>query len=173
MRTVLNVVVRLLVVIVFSLALLFAIGLVHSTTHGYLTWWVWSRGSVTVGGVGNGYLHLNWKNSGVIITRTDLRPRQSYLIWMGEKNSLINCGEWHAPHVPAFPIVDVNPPCSIFSNGSDIPSADNPVPSTLTASSRLRRVSNHAGQEGRGFLVTAEAKSPFTCRSQRGDCTVA
>ena len=122
-----------LVVIAFSFALLIAIGLVYSTSHGYMTWWYGSRGSVTVGGVQNGYLHLNRKHAGVMITRTDVQPSQSYLIWIGEKNSLIHCGEWHAPHVPAFPIGDVNPPCSVFINGSDMPSADNPVSSTLAA----------------------------------------
>jgi len=120
-------------VIAFSLALLLGIGLVYSTTHGYMTWWVWSRGSVTVGGVSNGFLGLNRKNSMALITRTDLHPNQSYLVWIGEKNSLIHCGEWHAPRLPAFPIGDANPPCSIFSNGSNMASADNPVASTLTA----------------------------------------
>ena len=119
--------------IVLSLALLVGIGLVYSTTHGYMTWWVWSRGHVTVGGISNGYLHLNRKHSGVIITRTDLHPGQSYLIWLGEKNFLIHCGEWHATRLPAFAIGDVNPPCSVFSNGSDMASADNPIESTLTA----------------------------------------
>jgi hypothetical protein len=116
-----------------TVLLVIALALTYSTAHGYMTWWVWSRGSVSVRGVSSGYLHVNWKHPMVIITRTDLHPSQSYLVWIGEKNTLIHCGEWHAPRVPVFPIGDVNPPCSIFSNRDDMPSADDPVASTLTA----------------------------------------
>jgi hypothetical protein len=87
---------------------------------------------VAVNGVRSGYLHRNSAYSAVIITRTDLSPAQSYLVGLSDRRWLIHCGEWHAPHFVAFPIGDVNPPCSIFGNGSDMPKADNPESSTLT-----------------------------------------
>src|SRR5229473_1193821 len=78
-------------------------GLWYSTARGYMTWWFWSRGSVAVDGVRSGYLHRNWEHSAVIITRTDSKASQSYLVWLPGKKSLIHCGEWHAPRLPAFP----------------------------------------------------------------------
>jgi len=117
----------------FILALLVALGLWYSTAHGYMTWWLGSSGKVAVDGVQSGFLHVNREQSAVIITRTDLRPSQSYLVGLSGKKSLIHCGDWQAPTLPAFPIGDVNPPCSFFSNGSNLPVADNAVWSTLTA----------------------------------------
>jgi hypothetical protein len=124
---------RLVGLALFALALLFALGLWYSTAHGYLTWWFSSSSKVAVDGVRSGFLHVNRERSAVIITRTDLRPSQSYLVGLSGRKSLIHCGDWQAPRLPAFPIGDVNPPCSFFSNGLDVPVADNAVLSTLTA----------------------------------------
>jgi hypothetical protein len=117
----------------FIFGLMVVAGLPYSTSHGYMTWWFRSGGHVEVNGVRSGYVHRNWENSAVIITRVDLHPSQSYLVWLGDKKHLTHCGEWHAPHLPAFSIGDVNPPCSFFSNSSDISNADDAVSSTLTA----------------------------------------
>jgi hypothetical protein len=117
-------------VLVF-LVILITFALAYSTKNGFTTWWFWSGGSVTVDGVRSGYLHRSWDRAAVIITRTDSKPSQSYLVWVPGKKFLIHCGEWHAPRLPAFPIGDVNPPCSVLSNGSNMPTADNPVDSTL------------------------------------------
>jgi hypothetical protein len=116
-----------------TFALLFAVGLWYSTAHGYMTWWFSSSSQVVVDGVRSGFLHVNRDHSRVIITRTDLRPSQSYLVGLSDKKSLTHCGNWQAPRLPAFPIGDVNPPCSFFSDGSDLPLADNAELSTLTA----------------------------------------
>src|SRR5205085_6957978 len=101
-------------VTLFALALVLAVTLTYSTARGYTSWWFGLSGRVTVDGVPNGYMHRIAMNSAVIITRTDLSPRQSYLVGLSGKKSLIHCGEWHAPRLPAFPIGDVNPPCNIF-----------------------------------------------------------
>ena len=116
-------------------ALLFALGLWCSTAHGYMSWWFSSSSQVAVDGVRSGFLHVNWEHTAVIITRTDLRPSQSYLVGLSGKTSLTHCGDgdWQAPRLPAFSNGDVNPPCSFFSNGSALPVADNAVLSTLTA----------------------------------------
>jgi len=124
---------RLAGVGILIFALLLAVGLGYSTAHGYMTWWFTSSGQVTVDGAPSGFLHANWQHSAVIVTRTDLRPSQSYLVGLSGRKSLIHCGDWRAPRLPAFPIGDVNPPCSFFSNGSELPVADNAVLSTLTA----------------------------------------
>lgn len=124
---------KVLVLLVFAFALLVAAALTYSTLHGYMAWWLWSGGSVAVDGTTHGYLHINKQHSSVIITRTDSNPPQSYLVDVSERKWIIHCGEWHAPRFPAFPIGDLNPPCSIFSNGADLPRADNPVEATLKA----------------------------------------
>jgi hypothetical protein len=116
----------------FVFTLLLAAAFTYSTAHGYMTWWFSSNASVAVDGVRNGYLHRNWEQSGVIITRVDSHPSQSYLVGLSGKH-VIHCGDWHAPRFPVFSIGDVNPPCSFFSNGSDMPIADDAVSSTLTA----------------------------------------
>jgi hypothetical protein len=117
--------------LLFIFAFLLAAALTYSTARGYMTWWLSSDGQVAVDGVRSGYLHRNWKHSAVIITRTDSHPPQSYLVGLNGKH-MIHCGEWHAPRLLAFSIGDVNPPCSIFSNGGDLQNVDNADVSTLT-----------------------------------------
>lgn len=119
----------------FVLAILLAIPVAYSTARGYTQWWLMSGGHVAVDGVRSGYLHTNWSRSAVMITRTDSKRGQSYLVRIsGEEFSqpMIYCGNWYAPRLPAFPIGDVNPPCMGFMD-SDPPDADRPLRSTLTA----------------------------------------
>lgn len=116
----------------FIFVLIVVAGLIYSTSHGYMTWWFKSSGQVTVNGVQSGYMHRNRENSALIITRVDLRPSQSYLVWIRGKKDVTHCGEWHATRFPAFSIGDVNPPCSFFTKSSDTANADEAVSSTLT-----------------------------------------
>jgi hypothetical protein len=128
-----RIVLRLAGLGLLTFALPVAAGLWYSTAHSYMTWWFSSSSQVAVDGVRSGFLHINSEHSAVIITRTDLRPNQSYLVALSGKKSLTHCGDWQASRLPAFSIGDVNPPCSFFSNGSDSPTADHAVLSTLTA----------------------------------------
>jgi hypothetical protein len=124
--------------VIFAFLLLIVVAVAYSTTHGYATWWLRVfNGNVAVDGVRSGYLHRNSAHSAVIITRTDLSPAQSYLVGLSDRRWLIYCGEWHAPRFLAFPIGDVNPPCSGFRNSSDMQTADNPVSSTLKTGPRF------------------------------------
>jgi hypothetical protein len=122
--------------LVIAFALLIAAGLTYSTVRGYASWWFWANGVVAVDGIKHGYIHINKQHSAVIITRTDSDPHQSYLVALSGAKWMIHCGEWHAPKIPAFAIGDVNPPCSIFSNGGDLRTADNPIVVTLKAGPR-------------------------------------
>jgi hypothetical protein len=122
--------------LLFAFVLLIAAGLTYSTSHGYMGWWFCSRGAVAVDGSRHGYMHINKQHSAVIITRTDSNPRQSYLAVLSGRKWMIHCGGWHAPRLPAFPIGDVNPPCSIFTNAAELPTADNPIVDTLKAEPR-------------------------------------
>jgi hypothetical protein len=119
-------------VAVLVFLLLIAVAVAYSTMNGYTRWWVpVATGNVAVNGVRSGYLHRNSRHSAVIITRTDVSPAQSYLVGFSEHPLLIHCARWHAPRFFAFPIGDVSPPCSGFSDGWNLPEADNPKLSTL------------------------------------------
>lgn len=131
----------------FTFALLFAAGLWYSTAHGYMTWWFSSGGKVAVDGARSGFLHVNRAHSAAIVTRTDLRPTQSYLVSLSGKKFVIHCGDWQAPRYPAFFIGDVNPPCSVFTNGSDRSTADNAVLSTLRACPGLVEFQTERGKK--------------------------
>ena len=128
----------------FIFALVVAAGLWYSTARGYRTWWFRSDGCVAVDGLRSGYLHRNSAHSAVIITRTDLSPAQSYLVGLSDRHWLIHCGDWHAPNFVAFPIGDVNPPCSGF--GAEVPRADYPKSSTLIVRSGFVEFSTLQGR---------------------------
>lgn len=137
---------------VLVLVILLAIPVTYSTARGYMQWWLWSGGHVNVNGVQGGYLHQNWSHSAVIITRTDTKRSQSYLVRiLGEEFSgaMVYCGDWHAPRVPAFAIGDVNPPCLGILDGPDPPDADRPIVSTLTARPGLVEFSTVQGKKVR------------------------
>ncbi len=116
--------------------LVLAIPVTYSTARSYTQWWLMSGGHVAVDGVRSGYLHKNWSHSAVMITRTDSKRDQSYLVWISGtefSQPMIYCGDWHAPRLPAFPIGDVNPPCMGFLDDPDQPDTDRPLALTLTA----------------------------------------
>jgi hypothetical protein len=118
------------------LAMLLAVSVTYSTARGYTQWWFMLGGHVAIDGVRSGYLHTNWSRSAVMITRTDSKRRQSYLIRIsGEEfsQSMIYCADWHAPRLPAFPIGDVNPPCMGVIDDPDPPDADRPLRKTMVA----------------------------------------
>ena len=118
----------------------------YSTWHGYTTWWFRSSGSVRVDGHTNGYLHRNRDRSAIMLTRTDGTRKQSYLVRTHGRGVIIHCGEWAAPQFPAFPIGDVNPPCSIFSSGDTDKGYDVAIGSTLSVTGNHVAFSTESGR---------------------------
>lgn len=118
------------------LVLLLAIPIAYLTVRGYTAWWFPSSGSVSVDEIKNGYLHTNWQNTAAVITRTDLKPNQSYLVVFDTSKtskSVTSCGDWHAPHYLIFPIGDVNPPClGLVLDDLERQQSDLPLSSTLS-----------------------------------------
>lgn len=45
--------------LLLAIALLVTVGLAYSTAHGYMTWWYWSGGWVSIDGNRHGYVHMN------------------------------------------------------------------------------------------------------------------
>jgi hypothetical protein len=118
-------------------ALFAAALLTFSTARGHTQWWLISGGRVAVDGVRGGYLHTSWSRPFVVITRTDSTRAQSYLVRLSGSaefsEGITYCNNWHAPRLPAFPMGDVNPPCTGFLDDPDTPDADRPLSKTLTA----------------------------------------
>jgi len=141
---------KITLVSIVGLAMLLALLIAYSTASGYMMWWFPSRGSVRINGVTSGYLHKNWWGTAAIITRTDLKPSQSYLVGFDTSEtskSVIHCGDWHAPHFVVFPIGDVNPPCSFFFDDSQLQRADLPIPATLSIRPRVIEFSTMRGEK--------------------------
>lgn len=137
---------RLFIQLALLAVALLALSVAYSTLHGYTTWWFWRRAVVTVDGKPAGYLHRPRNGPAVIITRTDTWPHQSYLVSVSGPRFLIHCGVWSAPRFLAFPIGDVNQPCSAFSNGADDPNADNAVFRTLVVQARSVEFTTNSGK---------------------------
>ena len=122
-------------VAIVVVVLLSAIPVAYSTAQGYMMWWFPSGGSVKVDGVSSGYLHKNWHGTAAIITRTDLKPSQSYLVVFNTSKTskaVFHCGDWHARHFLVFPIGDLNAPCSPLLEDAALQRADVPLDSTLS-----------------------------------------
>jgi hypothetical protein len=130
-----------------AFALLIAIVLAYSTAKGYTIWWFRANGSVKVNGVSSGYLHKELSGRAWIVTRTDSRPSQSYLVSLNGSEHMIYCGDWHAPRFPVFPFGDVNPPCVGFLTDSEIQKADLPHSSTLSVKPGVIEFSTMSGKK--------------------------
>ena len=104
----------------------------YSTWHRYMTWWFWRHGTVMVDNTAHGFIHQRFDDSAVLITRTDTSPRQSYLVSLFGRKTLIHCGAWSAPRFLTFPIGDVNSPCSVFSDTASADSDQHVYPENAT-----------------------------------------
>ncbi len=99
------------------LVLLLAVGsIIYSTWRGYIGWYFRVDGQVLVNGQKTtGYLHANTDKTILLVTRTDDSRPETYLVALGPKKTVFDCGEWHPMRFLPFPVGDVNPPCTIFT----------------------------------------------------------
>jgi len=104
------------------LVLLFVAGsLVYSSWRGHTHWYFRVDGQVVVNGhKTSGYLHANSDKTLLILTRADDTRPESYLISLGPTKTVFDCGEWHPIRFLPFPVGDVNPPCSFFTDPAKI-----------------------------------------------------
>ena len=51
----------------------------------------------------------------LLLTRTDDSRPETYLVSLGPRKTVFDCGEWHPLRFLPFPVGDVNPPCTIFT----------------------------------------------------------
>lgn len=102
-------------------ALLLVAAIVYSTWRGYTRWYFRVDGQVLVNGQKTtGYLHANTDKTILLLTRTDDSRPETYLVSLGPTKTIIDCGEWHPLRFLPFPIGDLNPPCSMFTDPAKI-----------------------------------------------------
>ncbi|HKV81878.1 MAG TPA: hypothetical protein VJP02_27270 [Candidatus Sulfotelmatobacter sp.] len=131
------------------LALLLAVGaIVYSTWRGYIRWYFRVDGQVLVDGQKTtGYLHTNTGKTILLLTRTDNSRPETYLVSLGPTKTIIDCGEWHPLRFLPFPIGDLNPPCSKFTDPVKI--HDPPTTATATAGRKFIEFSTTSGKKVR------------------------
>lgn len=136
--------------VVAVLALLFVVGSsAYSTWRGYMLCYFRVNGQVIVDGqTTSGYLHANTDKTLLILTRTDDTRPESYLISLGPTKTSFDCGEAHPlPFLP-FPVGDLNPPCSFFTDPAKV--RDPPINGTVTAGRNFVEFSTASGKKVRG-----------------------
>jgi hypothetical protein len=98
-----------------SILVLFGILITVEIFSPYAVWYfVVPSARLTVDGrPAQGWLHRSSHRGTLFLTRRDRRKAESYMIWIphDRQGSVVSCGHWTAPRLPAFPIGDVNPPC--------------------------------------------------------------
>jgi hypothetical protein len=93
-----------------------AVPMVYSTAKGYATWYFRVNGLVTVDGhKTTGYLHANLKRTVLLLTRTDGKRAETYLVYLPGM-TMVDCGDWNPPRFFPSMVSDVNPPCSPIAN---------------------------------------------------------
>ena len=129
-----------------SILLVVGAAVVYPTAKGHMKWYFRVNGQVTVDGhETGGYMHANTDRTILLVTRTDgIRP-ETYLVSLGNEKAVLDCGEWHPIRLLAFPVTDVNPPCSAVTvDSSRI--VDAPVAATLVRRSRSVEFSTASGK---------------------------
>lgn len=131
----------------FAVAVLSVILLAYSTAKGYTRWYFRVDGLVTIDGrQSSGYLHANTQKTILLLTRTDEKRPETYLIPLGEEKTVLDCGDWHPVRLLPFPVGHFNPPCSVLSvSPADI--LDGPVSATLVRAGRSIQFTTASGRK--------------------------
>jgi len=147
MKTPLDILGALVVVVVLVAVSITAFAIWDSVAKGYTTWYFRVNGRVTVDGhKTTGYMHANTQRTVLLLTRTDGRRPETYLVSLGDEKAILDCGKWHPTRFLPFPIGHVNPPCSIFTvEPADV--ADAPVSATLVRERRSIEFSTASGKK--------------------------
>jgi hypothetical protein len=112
--------------------------------EGYARWYFRVNGSVTVDGhETSGYLHANLKRTVLLLTRTDGKKTETYLIRLLDM-TMVDCGDWNPPRFFPALIGDINPPCTGFVDHATI--IDPPVDGTVITRQRSIELSTASGR---------------------------
>jgi hypothetical protein len=90
--------------------------MVYSTAQGRTQWYFRVNGEITVDGHStSGYLHANLRRTVLLLTRTDGKRAETYLVYLPGM-TMVDCGDWNPPRFFPSMVGDVNPPCSPIAN---------------------------------------------------------
>jgi hypothetical protein len=90
--------------------------MVYSTAQGRTQWYFRVNGEITVDGHStSGYLHANLRRTVLLLTRTDGKRAETYLVYLPGM-TMVDCGDWNPPRFFPSMVSDVNPPCSPIAN---------------------------------------------------------
>lgn len=122
-----------------------AVGLAYSTVKGYTTWYFRMSGVVTVDGhETSGYLHASADRTILLVTRTDGKKAETYLVPVAGRAAIWDCGEWTPVRFFPNPVGDLPSRCFAMTNSAKI--SDAPISSTLVREGRFVSFSTASGK---------------------------
>jgi hypothetical protein len=118
----------------------------YSTVRGSMTWYFRVNGRVTVDGhKTTGYMHANTQRTILLLTRTDGGRPETYLVPLGERRAIFDCGDWHPVRFLPIAIGDLSPACSPFTDPAKV--VDAPIDKTLVRGRRSVEFSTASGKK--------------------------
>ena len=139
-------VLRIVSSIALPALLLGAFALLYSTAKGSTTWFVRVNGQVFVDDrPTSGYIHANTDRTILLVTRTDGKEAETYLVPVTDRAAILDCGEWSPVRFIPNPVRDVNPPCS--PDADTTKTSDAPISSTLVREGRFVSFSTATGKK--------------------------
>lgn len=143
---VMKIALRILGSIVLVGILLGALALLYSTLQGHITWYFRVNGRVLVDGrQTSGYMHANTDRTILLITRSDGKRNETYLIPVTDRAAILDCGNWSPIHFVPTPVKGATPPCSASPDPANNP--DPPNSSTLVREGRFVSFSTASGKK--------------------------
>lgn len=126
--------------------LLGALALLYSTVKGSTTWYFRVDGQVLVDDRETaGYMHANADRTILLVTRTDRKRAETYLVPVVDRAAIRYCGDWSPVRLMPNPVRVVNPPCSASTDPANI--SDAPISSTLIREGRFVSFSTVSGKK--------------------------
>jgi hypothetical protein len=137
---------RILGVVISFAVVLLVISTVYVTATGRLTWYFRVNGVVSIDGqTTSGYMHANTQRTILLITRTDGKRPETYLVSVGDGKPISDCGDWRPIRFFPFPVGDVNPPC-LLPPVDPAKVLDAPLPKTMLHDRRSIEFSTASGR---------------------------
>lgn len=138
--------VRIVGVVLLLGILLLVFALVYTTVKGQTAWYFRVNGVITVNGQETtGYLHANSQRTILLITRTDGKKNETYLVPVTNRAVIMDCGDWNTVRFLPIPVGDLSPPCSAFTNPERV--LDPSIPATLVQERRSISFSTASGKK--------------------------
>jgi hypothetical protein len=145
-RSVMKKVLRTVGSIILAGLLSGGLALLYSTVKGSTTWYFRVNGQVLVDGRETaGYMHANADRTILLVTRTDGKRAETYLVPVVDRAAIRDCGEWSPIRFIPNPVRGTNPPCSVSPDS--VNNSDSPLLPTLQREGRFVSFSTVSGKK--------------------------